>query len=76
MAKKQERITTVELCKMFGVTHATVHLWRKDISKIGRTPVPFHTEPRGARHRVYFLLQEVTKWAKTNHVVPKEPKYD
>lgn len=54
----------------FGITVMTLYNWRG--GKNGRTPLPFHTRPKGSRHSCYYLLSEVKSWAKANNVKMKK----
>lgn len=59
-------ITTADLATRACVDPVTVSLWRAGSPK--RTPLPFHTIPRGKQHLVYFKEGEVKAWAKKNGV--------
>lgn len=67
MKLKRNELTVRQVQKLFGVTLMTVTNWRA--GKNGRTPLPFHTKPRGEqRHLVFFKQGEVTKWARRNGI--------
>lgn len=52
-----------QLERLLDVTPMTIWLWRKKIND----PLPSRAIPTArGRHRVYFLLDEVTEWLKRN----------
>lgn len=59
-------LITREVCEMFGVKPMTIFLWRRGTPT--RTPMPFHSHPKGDRHLVTFKPAEIKKWAKANGV--------
>lgn len=67
------RLTTKQVLKGFNITPMTLYNWRRGLN--GRTPFPTHTEPRGTKHKVYFILEEVVAWAKANGLTFK-PEFE
>ena len=59
-------LSTRDLASRACVDPMTISLWRGGTPT--RTPLPFHTIPRGKQHLVYFKEGEVKAWANKNGV--------
>ena len=65
-------LTTTDMTELFEVSRVTLFHWRN--GTFHKTKLPFHTEPHGTLHRIYYKWGEVKKWAKENEVDYKLPE--
>lgn len=61
LTEVKDELSVKDLVLIFGVTHKTVSNWRAGSARI--YPLPYRTRKCKVRSRVYFLREEVKKWA-------------
>ncbi len=68
MPEPKTELTTLDLCKMFGVTRTTIYNWRKPKSKDGkvvREALPYYKlGGNGLSDPTRYALEAVTAFAK------------